>query len=472
MLVSDQLKQLRASKAEAAQSLYAAADTEKRALAASEKTQFDALISEVEALNTRIAAQLTIEAATRDIPAVPRVIAPLVAATPASRQSSGYTLRNFRIRNAITPNAPFETRVEANEAAYRTGRWLQALLGVGDAKAWCQEHGVFSAGTTSVLHREVFDQGMPRIANVHEESANSLGGVLVPEEMERAIIDLREEYGAIRRFARIATMTSDTLIRPRRTSGLTAYFVGESGAFTESTKGWDNVTLVAKLCGVLAKYTWQLGEDAIINIADDLVKEAAYAFAVKEDNVGFTGTGIATDGGIVGIVQKFINNPTYAGVVNAAATHDNFSEIDADDIDNLVAKLPLYARRRASFYVGPSCKSLAFDQLLRAAGGNTQGDVSRGMPARYLGYNIEEAVGLPNNTAGNYDESPMILFGDMSAAMTLGNRRGITVQLLNELYAANGQIGVLASERFDINVHDIGDTTTVGPVVALHGETS
>ena len=45
------------------------------------------------------------------------------------------------------------------------------------------------------------------------------------------------------------------------------------------------------------------------------------------------------------------------------------------------------------------------------------------------------------------------------------------LQVLRELYAANGQIGVLGFERFDIVNHDMGDNTNAGPVVALIGKT-
>lgn len=457
MLRSDQLKNRRVAASEEAEAISALLEKENRKPTAEETTKFKSLVEEVKALAAQIDDAITLETARRDAPAKP----PVKPALDSDHHTVSTTPRYASLK-AFRAKTFGGSVQEAEKAAYRSGKWLQAaILNNADALKWCQEHGVFAYGTKQVIY------------NVHEESSSSTGGVLVPEEWERSIIDLREEYGAFRRLARIAPMTTDTLYRARRTGGLTAYFVGESGAFTESTKGWDNVSLVAKKVGVLAKYSTELAEDAIISIADDLANEAAYAFAVLEDTVGFSGVGSAAHGGIVGVVTKFTNGAaTLAGVVNAAATHDNFAEIDADDIDNLVAKLPLYARRGARFYIGPVGKALSFDPILRAAGGNTQGDVANGMPARYLGYPIEEVIAMPNSSTGNYDEQPMILFGRLELAATMGTRRGITLQTLNELYAASGQIGLIASERFDINVHDVGDATTVGPIVALHGETS
>jgi hypothetical protein len=52
-------------------------------------------------------------------------------------------------------------------------------------------------------------------------------------------------------------------------------------------------------------------------------------------------------------------------------------------------------------------------------------------------------------------------------AVTLGDRQGIQLQTLNELYANTLEIGFQAHERLDINVHDVGDTSSAGAVVML-----
>jgi HK97 family phage major capsid protein len=52
----------------------------------------------------------------------------------------------------------------------------------------------------------------------------------------------------------------------------------------------------------------------------------------------------------------------------------------------------------------------------------------------------------------------------------MGERRGITVKTSEERYFEYDQIAIQATERVDINVHDVGDATTAGPIVALIGE--
>jgi HK97 family phage major capsid protein len=137
-----------------------------------------------------------------------------------------------------------------------------------------------------------------------------------------------------------------------------------------------------------------------------------------------------------------------------------------------VAALPQYADGNARFICSRVAKALVFDPLLRAGGGNNKSDIAGRMLNTYLGYPIEIAQKMPAGVATDYNNLPMILFGDLSAAVSMGTRRGVTVQVLNELYAANGQIGVIASERFDINVHDVGTSSAAGPLVALMGSSS
>ena len=52
----------------------------------------------------------------------------------------------------------------------------------------------------------------------------------------------------------------------------------------------------------------------------------------------------------------------------------------------------------------------------------------------------------------------------------MGTRREIRIKVLQERYADLDQLGVQGTERFDINVHDLGDTSDAGPIVGLIGE--
>jgi HK97 family phage major capsid protein len=357
----------------------------------------------------------------------------------ANIEIPGYAARYGKMKAFRSKNA------EAD--AYKAGMVLAASLH-GNYKAirWCQQNGI-----------ELRAMG---------ESNNASAGFLVPEEMSQAIIDLREEYGVFRRNTRVRPMASDTLIVPRRTGGLTATFVGESTAGTASDKTFDQVQLVAKKLYALTYVSSELAEDAIINVADDLAQEMAYAFALKEDQCGFTGDGSSTYGGITGVNTKILG---LAGAVDGASGHDTFAEIDATDLANVMGKLPQYARMGAKWYCSAAAFDIIFSRLAVGAGGNTIQTVAGAVQRSYLGYPIEISQVMPTTT-GDLSDVVMILFGDLAMASSMGERRGIKVARSDEIKFIEDQIAIKATERVDINVHDVGDASTPGAIVALIGE--
>jgi HK97 family phage major capsid protein len=116
--------------------------------------------------------------------------------------------------------------------------------------------------------------------------------------------------------------------------------------------------------------------------------------------------------------------------------------------------------------------SLVFLRLIAAAGGNTVDTLSGGKPTRaYLGYPVVIDQTWPSGAAStDYSNLAMIGFGALELSARLGDRRGFRVAVLRELFAVNDQVGVIATERVDINVHDLGDNTTPGPFVCLIGQ--
>lgn len=345
----------------------------------------------------------------------------------------------------------------ADQRAYDSGMWIKAsLFGVESAQLYCREHGI-------------------QIQAAQGGNTNTGGGFLIPEEFNQTIIDLRESFGVARQECNVIPMARDTLTIPRRTGGLTSYFVDEnpSSAITESDASWDNIGLTAKKLATLTRMSSEIAEDAIINMADYLANEIAYVFAVKEDSCLFDGDGTSTFGGMTGILTKIIDGNHTAGAVDVAtATHNLFSEIDATDIATLMAALPKYALSTAKFYCSQLCFSLVFERLVQAAGGNTINDLAAGATLRYMGYPVVISQTMPAGAATDYDALAMFLFGDMRMSTTIGDRRGITVATSEHRYFDTDQIGIRGTERFDINVHDLGDNTDAGPLVAMIGSSS
>lgn len=335
----------------------------------------------------------------------------------------------------------------ADYRAYAFGKWFKGfIVGDKDSQRWCHENGIQSKALS--------------------EGNNFLGGYLVPPQFSNDIIDLREEYGVARRVARIVPMSADTLTIPRRSGGLTAYFVGEGLSITPSDKTWDQVNLVAKKLACLTYWSSELSEDAIISIGDDLAGEIAYAFSLKEDECYFNGDGTSTYGGIVGIRSKLRNvDNTIANIKGLqVASGNNYSEIVLGDFHGVLGRLPLYARTGAVWIMSTTFSDSVAHKLQTAAGGNTIVDIASGGLPRFLGYPVVFSQVMPTTEANS---QICALLGNFRLGTAMGDRRALTLALSTEFKFAEDQLAIRGTDRFDINVHDVGNTTAAGPIVGL-----
>jgi len=290
---------------------------------------------------------------------------------------------------------------DAEANAYLTGRFLMAAIG-GDQKSkmWLQDHGV---------------------SMQHSSDDNSKGGYLVPEVLENALIDLKEEFGMFRRYAMNWPMTSDVSLVPRRVSGFTTYFVGQNDTITTSVTALDQVRLEAKKLAALTQYSSELNEDSIISVADYYAREFAYALAVREDQCGFLGDATSTFGGITGVAKP-------------------------------------------AWYVHKAVYHASMGRLQMAAGGNTVQDLGSGPVLQFLGYPVRFIQTLPSTASSG---TKIAYFGDLAMAATMGTRRGVTLRADESLYFAQDALALRVTERFDINVHERGTASAAGPLLMI-----
>jgi HK97 family phage major capsid protein len=352
-----------------------------------------------------------------------------------------YALKNFR---DVTGRRG--VKVRADEQAHRFGKFILATLGNERAREWCSLRGI------------------PVTKASQTEVSNTSGGALVPDEFLAQIINLKEAFGVAARESAKVTMTSDTTNMPRRTGGVTAFFVNEGTAPTESTANFDNVQLVAKKMAALVRLSSELAQDAIISVADYLIGEIAYAFASKEDDCLFLGDGTSTYGGVVGLKQAFTNTGT-AGVFTATG-HTTFDALTVKDLALWRGYLPAYARPGAKFFCSQSFFNQCFQALGAAGGGNTLTTLANGMGYSWLGVPIVVSQKLPkqgDTLTGNI----VAYYGDMQKAVAFGQRRQMTIRRSDERYFDTDQIGIMGTERIDIVAHDVGTSSVVGPLVAL-----
>lgn len=382
----------------------------------------------------------------------------LPADRPAAFGSGARQIIRHGVLRAFTKSIHFTdgSKMEPVEAAYRSGQWLMATVGMQErAQRWCRENGLGE----HIQHR------------VMTTDVGAAGGYVVPDEMEQSVIDLRANFGLARRLARRRPMGSDTRSIPKRTGGVTAYFVNEDNSgVTASDKSWGNVNLVAKTLAALSLISKNLEEDSIIDVVDDLASEQAYAFAKKEDQCWLIGDGTSTYGGMSGIVALF-DGAAYASRFNAAAGHDTCAEYDASDLSGVRASVADFPGLNPKWLCSKVFGAAVFDRLKASAGGNSVMTLDGKPVNSYLGDEILTSD-IMNRSLGDQSDVTVALYGDFAMSSSFGDRRGIMVEVLRERYAEKLQVGILGHERFHIVNHDLGSTTALdfGPVGALYGD--
>jgi HK97 family phage major capsid protein len=295
------------------------------------------------------------------------------------------------------------------------------------------------------------------------EGINSLGGFSVPDELSATIIRNVETYGVVPTALQNFTMSSDTLMIPKRLSGVTGSWLGEASEFSYSDMTGTQVQLVAQKFGVATKVSNELFADGI-GIADLIATEHSLAVARALDEAALIGDGTSTYGGHQGVAVKITQSAYSASMVTAASGNVSFETFDKEDFLAVLAKTPRYALPGARWFISPAGYHAAMQRLDLAQGGNAS--VAGGFGLTFLGYPVVLCHPL-NNTLGSDASKVKCLFGDMALAGALGIRQGYSLRVSQERLVEFDQTLVSGVVRANAVFHSLGSTTEAGPVIAL-----
>jgi HK97 family phage major capsid protein len=291
------------------------------------------------------------------------------------------------------------------------------------------------AGRASDAYKEDFDRhlrGKIQLHNVLSEGVDADGGYLVPEEFETQIVTALTAENVIRSLAKVITTQHERKI-PIATGHSTAQWTAENAAYTESNPTFGQKQIDAFKLTDLCRVSVELLQDSAFDIEEYLMNEFARAFGIAEEEAFCVGTGTNQPTGI------FTENGGAVGVTAAAQ-----NAITADELISLVYALKSPYRRNAKFLMNDATIS-AIRKLKDSNGVYLwQPSLQADEPDKLLGYDLYTSPYAPAIAAGAYT----VAFGDFKNYW-IGDRAGRTVQRLNELYATNGQIGYVATERVD-----------------------
>jgi len=300
-----------------------------------------------------------------------------------------------------------------------------------------QKTSATATGMASNEYKEDFGRairGKQTIHNVLSTSPDADGGYLVPVEFERQIVSGLDEYNVIRRIARVITTNAERKI-PIAADKSVANWTPENAAITESMMKFDQKSLDAYKLACLVRVSVELLQDSMFNLETYIANDFARAFGVAEEEAFCVGDGVEKPTGIF--------RETGGGTIGVTAG----TTINTDNLIDLIYALKSPYRRNAVFLMRDITVSAI--RKLKDSNGQYlwQPSVQAGEPDRLLGYRLYTSPYVPIVEA----DSLPVAFGDFSNYW-IADRMGRTVQRLIELFAGNGQIGFIGTQRVDAKV--------------------
>ena len=299
-------------------------------------------------------------------------------------------------------------------------------------------YGEKKKGRASDQYRRSFWNAMRQknfydVENALQVGTDSEGGYLVPDEFEQTLVEALEEENFFRNIATVIQTSSGDRKIPVVASKGEAAWIDEEGAFVESDETFGQVSIGAYKVGTMIKVSDELLNDSAFNLEAYISKEFGRRIGSKEEEAFFVGNGTGKPTGIF--------NATGGA---SEGTKTSTAAISFDDVMDLFYSVKSPYRKKAVWVLNDTTvKAL---RKLKDNNGNYiwQPSVQAGQPDMILNRPYHTSAYVPEIAAGK----KVMAFGDFSYYW-IADRQGRSFKRLNELYAANGQVGFLASQRVD-----------------------
>lgn len=302
-------------------------------------------------------------------------------------------------------------------------------FGNGDIKTGRATDEYKLAFWNSMRNKNSFD-----VQNALQVGTDSEGGYLAPDEFEATLIEALEEQSIFRQLASVITTSSGDRKIPVIASKGTASWVDEEGIIPESDDAFGQVSIGAYKLATMIKVSEELLNDSVFDLQKYIAREFARRIGNKEEEAFFIGDGTGKPTGIFNATGG-----AQVGVTAASAT-----AITLDEIMDLFYSLKSPYRKKAIFTMNDA--TVKAIRKLKDGNGQYiwQPSITAGQPDTILNRPVNTSAYVPTLGGG----AKSIAFGDFSYYW-IADRQGRSFQRLNELYAANGQVGFKATQRVD-----------------------
>ena len=275
---------------------------------------------------------------------------------------------------------------------------------------------------------------MPEVINALQVGDDAEGGYLVPDEYEHKLIEALEEENIFRKLAHTIQTDSGERKIPVVASKGTANWIDEEGPYEDSDDTFSQITIGAHKLGTTIKVSEELLRDSVFNLEDYISREFARRIGAREEESFFTGDG---NGKPLGVLAD-------AGGAEVGVTAASATAITADELMDLFHSLKTPYRKNAVWVMNDS--TIKAVRKLKDNNGQYlwQASLTAGAPNTLLGRPVYTSAYMPTIAGG----AKSVAFGDFKYYW-IADRQGRTFKRLNELYAKNGQVGFIGSQRVD-----------------------
>lgn len=276
---------------------------------------------------------------------------------------------------------------------------------------------------------------------------DSEGGYTVPDSFLAQIIESMREFGVVNALAtHITTADNGQLSIPTVATNATAAWTAEEAAYTQAEGTFGQVTLNAYKLGVISKISDELITDSAFDLLSWLAKDHGEALGLKSGEAYAVGASNATD------KPRGLLNRATVGVTTAANT--GFTTDELIDVQHSVTS----PYRPNSVWLMNDATVKVVRKFQDQDGQYIwQPGLQAGSPDVLLGAPVYTDPSIDSVAATKV----VAAYGDVAKAYIIRDVEGVTVKVLNELYAANGQVGFRTSLRTDGDLRDAAAVKTL-----------
>jgi HK97 family phage major capsid protein len=279
------------------------------------------------------------------------------------------------------------------------------------------------------------------------------GGVNVPTILFGTIQKALADSSVMRRIGAKIISTTSTTTLPLANTAPTALWKnqsnapGNSGSYDDTPQTFGNASLGAYKLTALMRISDELLQDAATDIEGTVAANVGTAFGNAEEIAFVSGSGVLQPTGLFRITAAGGNNVLTQNLGSASG-----SAAILDAMIDGYYKMPGNRRQEAVWVVGDGLAA-----VMRKAKASTAGtylwetSVQLGAPDLFLGRPVYTTQAAPTAWQSTAGVMGALLYPQH---YVIGDRGGYQFQRLNELFAAEGNVGYRASKRTDAVLTD------------------